>query len=142
MANYTVVDGELYHYGVKGMRWGVRRAQKKLQKIDRKADKKGWSDDAREVAKIKTKKPKQMSNNDLRKLNERNQLEITNRDLKQKQSRGRRAVKGFIATAGTITAVAGAYKVYKKVGKDALGTKVGNKVLDKIGDVVLRSLKP
>lgn len=25
MTDYTIVDGELYHYGVKGMKWGVRR---------------------------------------------------------------------------------------------------------------------
>lgn len=32
MSDYIVVDGELKHYGVRGMRWGVRRDRKKLAK--------------------------------------------------------------------------------------------------------------
>ena len=46
--NYVLTtDGELYPYGVKGMKWGVRRgnsakayerASKKLRKLDQKAD--------------------------------------------------------------------------------------------------------
>lgn len=48
LSNYVYRDGELCHYGVIGMKWGVRRgrtakayekASKKLQKLDKKADK-------------------------------------------------------------------------------------------------------
>ena len=29
MANYVIVNGELYHWGIKGQKWGVRRFQNK-----------------------------------------------------------------------------------------------------------------
>lgn len=128
MSEYIYSNGELIHYGIPGMRWGVRRAQKRSAKIERKGRKKGWSEDTIDVSKIRSKKVSQMSNAELRKLNERNQLEITNRDLKHRQNRGQRAVQSFIKTAGTITAVAGAAVVYKKYG---------TKVLDKIGSFVI-----
>ena len=69
-----------------------------------------------------------MSNAELKKLNERNQLEVTNRDLKRKQNRGQRAVQSFTKTAGTIAAVAAAATIYKKYG---------TAVLDKIGSLVI-----
>ena len=30
MADYVIVNGELYHHGVKGMKWGVRRTKEQL----------------------------------------------------------------------------------------------------------------
>lgn len=35
MSDYVIVDGELYHYGVVGMKWGVHKAVSKMGKIDR-----------------------------------------------------------------------------------------------------------
>lgn len=34
---YIIVNGELYHHGVKGMKWGVRRKQKILKSAATKA---------------------------------------------------------------------------------------------------------
>ena len=79
------MDNELTHYGVPGMKWGVRRSQKRLSRIDKKAQKKNWSDDARDAAQIKTKKVKQMSNAELRKLNERTRLENEYKNLNQRK---------------------------------------------------------
>lgn len=125
MADYIYKDGELMHYGVPGMRWGVRRAQRRDARIERKGARKGWSTDTIDVSKIRAKKVKQMSNAELKKLNERNQLEITNRELKAKQHRGRRAVQSYIKVAGTIAAVATATITYKKYGTQIL-EKIGS----------------
>lgn len=114
-----MMNDELYHYGVPGMRWGVRRSQNKLGRIDKRSKKNDWSEDATTAAKIKTKKVSQMTNAELRKLNDRRNLEQQHANLDRNSSKGRAAVKAFIATAGTITAVSAAAAVYAKHGKNA-----------------------
>ena len=66
---------ELYHYGVLGMKWGVRRNRKQLSKSLGNNRKRNMSDDAREVSKIKKKSVSEMSNAELRKYNDRIRLE-------------------------------------------------------------------
>lgn len=74
MSEYIIIDGELHHcdsdelrhYGVKGMRWGVRRASKKLSRAATQADhdkavsslKKHREKGSAEVDKLKRKTPK------------------------------------------------------------------------------------
>ena len=113
------MNDELYHYGVPGMKWGVRRSQNKLDRIDKRSKKNDWSEDATTAAKIKTKKVSQMTNAELRKLNDRRNLEQQNANLSRNSNKGRAAVKAFIATAGTITAVSAAAAIYAKHGKKA-----------------------
>lgn len=136
MANYIYKDGELMHYGVLGMKWGRRRAQNHSAKLNRKATKRDWSEDSIDAAKIRTKSVKQMSNAELKRLNNRNQLEVTYRELREKQNRGKRAIRSFTKTAGTITAIAAAAAVYKKYG-----TPVVEGALDKIGDLIVSNIK-
>lgn len=121
----VTINGELYHYGIPGMRWGRRKArghagpgryvttkrrlagdkrdlnalnkgnhlsvgltkkrQEKFDKRDKAALEKRIakneaavdrrSDDSKTAAKIKTKKVSEMSNQELRTLNERTRLE-------------------------------------------------------------------
>lgn len=66
MSEYVIKDGELYHYGVKGMRWGVRRATRRYDRAttDDKRQKaisslqKHRSKGAAEITKLKKKEPK------------------------------------------------------------------------------------
>lgn len=113
------VNYELYHHGVKGMRWGVRR-------------KRSMSEDAKRTATIKKKKIHEMSNNELRDANNRLQLESQYKQLTKKRNVVKSAVTGFIKTAGTISAVVAAAKTYEKFG---------GKILDKIGNWVIKDIK-
>jgi hypothetical protein len=53
MSEYTVVNGELKHYGIIGMKWGVRRARRKEAKqAYKKATDKAFSEYERSIKKI------------------------------------------------------------------------------------------
>ena len=145
--NYS---NELYHYGVLGMRWGVRksryynedgslneRGKKKQEKeLNRKRKSKSYTDnqsaDSVRAKKIKEKKLDEMSNQELRDLNNRMQLESQYKQLTKRKNYVNKIVKSYIGTATTIAAVAGATtSLYK----------MGNKALDKIGDWVVKDIK-
>lgn len=53
--DYIIVNGELYHHGVKGMRWGVRRYQNKDGSLT-PAGKKRYSGDATSGPDVQTTK--------------------------------------------------------------------------------------
>lgn len=107
----------LYHHGVKGMKWGVRKKRKPAHEDYRKAhDKK----DVRE-----------MSDAELRARNNRLQAERQYQQMTKKTSKGKKIVRGLIATAGTIAAAEAAYKTY---------ARLANTGLDKVGDMVVKSI--
>lgn len=115
---------ELYHYGVLGMKWGVRRAQKKLDRIDRRSKKEKWSTEATEVAKIKTKKVSQMTNAELNKANNRKNLERNYSQLNPGVVKKGLIAAGAVAGAlGTVTAI------YSNGGKVI---DIGKKVVSRI----------
>lgn len=126
-------NNELYHYGVLGMKWGVRRSPSKLgHKIGIKRKKKPSEPIHEDYKKAHSKKSvSSMSDAELRNRNNRLQMERQYAQLTQKKSKGKKIVSGLIATAGTIAAAEGAYKTYKRVG---------NQILDKLGDYAVNDI--
>ena len=66
---------ELYHFGVKGMKWGVRHDKKRSGSLRSRKTKRVASEDYTRSRDIMKKKPYEMSNRELQEVNKRLQLE-------------------------------------------------------------------
>ena len=107
------MNNELYHYGILGMKWGVRRSRQDSGSSRKRYRSKPSIDPSYKKAHTK-KKIKYMSDNELKEINKRLNLEKNYQDLTRHKSKGKVVVDTFVSTAGTIAAVAGAYGTYKK----------------------------
>lgn len=98
---------ELKHHGIKGQKWGVRRFQNKngsLTPAGRKRQR--MSDDAKEAKNLKKKKLSELSNAELRKLNDRQNLERNYKQLNPNIiSKGAKVAVGTAAALGTIVSI-------------------------------------
>lgn len=84
-----IAEDFLAHYGVPGMKWGRRKGSSRT------------AGDAKAVAPLRKKKPSQMTNDELRKLNERMQLEQNYKKLNPNVAvRGKKYVAATIGTIG------------------------------------------
>lgn len=147
MWQYQNTD-ELYHHGILGMRWGHRKARtssssggkrKKKNRMSNRAYQKykSSSKDSRRAQIIKRKPVNQMSNEELKTLNYRQQLEFNYRQ--NNPSRFSRVI-GAVGVAGTIAgAIGGINKLYsnsealQRNGKKLIssGKKICEKVIKK-----------
>ncbi len=112
----------LAHYGVKGMKWGVRRTAEELgsKLLGKKHD---------DYKKAHTRKSvRSMSTQELRDRTNRLQAENQYRAAKRSNSASNRAVTSFIKTASLITAGVAAYKVYEKHAKNLI-SKASDKIV-------------
>lgn len=125
MWDYNYSD-ELYHYGILGMKWGVRRSETQLSRV--RGRKKNDSDDYKQASELKKKKISELSNAELRKLNERTQLERQYSQLNPNAvKKGLTYVTATAATLGTLMAL------YNNGGK---AIQIGKTYCDKITKVV------
>lgn len=112
-ADELPVNGALSHHGIKGQRWGFRRFQKEDgsrtaagKKRDRDRDRDyEKSEDHKSSRSSKSKGPDSLSNDELKKLNERLRLEEDYKRLTapEKVEKGESWIKGALAKAGKDT---------------------------------------
>ena len=115
---------ELYHWGVKGQKWGVRRYQNKDGSLTPAGKKRydNWSDDAKTATSLKKKNVNEMSNAELKKLNERIRLEQEYPSLNPGAIKKGLAVAATVAgTLGTVMALHNNGKQVIDLGKKAVG---------------------
>lgn len=94
------MPNDLKHYGVKGMRWGVRRSERNLTKV--KSKRTQTEDDKRKASMRKdVKNRRTMSTNELRNKIERLKMQKQLKDLTDEElSPGKSFVKKVLSNSG------------------------------------------
>lgn len=123
--NWDVDDEDsLAHYGIKGMKWGVRRYQNKDGSYTSagKKRRRQYSSDYEETRSLRKKSYKELSDQDLKRLNKRLNLESEYRRLNpQGIDRGKKIARDLVSTAGLIGGLYGISKSnWVKAGRDAI----------------------
>ena len=116
------MEYELYHHGVKGMKWGVRRYQNKDGSLTAAGKKKQAKDQARAInkqekarRKSEMKNRRTMSDADLKKRIDRMKMEEEFKNLTQEDiAPGKKFISDILASAGkkTLTIAAAGAMAY------------------------------
>lgn len=138
----TYYGDSLEHHGVKGQRWGIRRYQpypdggKKGKFIGKKKKEKPMSEDAKNAKELRKKHRDELTNQELRKLNERIMLENQYKQLNPS------AFKKGMAIAGTAVAAMGTVVTLYSHGDKLIkiGKKVETAIVNKVGNMVVADI--
>lgn len=97
----------LIHYGIKGMKWGVRRYQNSDGTYtDEGKRRRNYSSDYTSTQSLRKKSYKELSNSELKELNRRLNLESEYKRLNAStSSKAYTAAKTFVGVTGTISAI-------------------------------------
>ena len=118
---------ELHHSGIKGMKWGVRRYQNKDGTLT-DAGKKRYGEpsaDSKMAKDLKKKRVDQMTNAELKRLNERTRLEQEYKKLNPNVvSKGWKYVGASVGVMGTVLALYNNSNQIINIGKKAVNAMV------------------
>lgn len=117
-------NNELKHYGVLGMRWGVRKR--------RSGD--GDSEDSIKARRALQKNINEMTNKELQDVNQRIRLEQEHKDLIRKQTVGKKSIDGMKAFTTTVATLAATHMAATKISKSY------KNAVDKVGDYIVKDL--
>lgn len=140
---YNPNTNELYHYGVKGMKWGVRRYQNKNGSLTPAGKKRRKSDDYHSDYKRAHDKTsvKNMSDKELRERINRLQMEQQYKNLNKRQkSAGEKWATGILVGAAGSIASSYANK-YMKKGAAWAGEKLLDGAANVVGDIIIKQMK-
>lgn len=143
MNDYKIINGELYHYGVKGMKWGHRMARghagpgryltRKRQLAGDKRDLQTLNKGGHLSVGLTKKRQAAYDARDKKALEKRiakNETKVEKKQLtpEEKTARNKKLVKAGVAVAGTALAAYGAYKFHDYIRSEnaKIAKKRGN----------------
>lgn len=131
----TVYNDEVYHWGIKGMKWGVRRYQNKDGTLTPIGRKHYLGESATKKPTHKTNNPKKMTDEELNQRIARLQKEKQYLDLKKGTSPGKTYVTELLKTAGNKIVGGAAGAVGGMAGKVTVDA-----VLNHYGDIAVSAV--
>lgn len=138
-----MAENELYHYGILGMKWGVRRTPEQLARARGKT--KSNSESVHEDYKKAhdSKSVKSMSDSELRSRLNRIQMEQQYSRLNPGTvAKGKNTVNKVLKTVGTVAATTGTIlTLYNNINKiSGLGNSNSAKVMDIVDKIIAKKL--